>query len=39
MLAIIISAVLAVLWYLAIDDIVSAYKYRNEHKETESYEE
>lgn len=38
MVAIIISAVLAVLWYLAIDDIVAAYKYRG-RKESEENEE
>lgn len=37
MIAIIISSVLAVLWYLAIDDIVAAHKYRKrkERKENE----
>lgn len=38
MVAIIISAVLAVLWYLAIDDIVAAYKYRK-RKDNEENEE
>jgi hypothetical protein len=32
MVAIIITAVLAVLWYLAIDDIVAAHKYKKECK-------
>lgn len=38
MIAIIISFVLAVLWYLAIDDIVAAHKYRR-RKEREDNEE
>lgn len=36
MVAIIISAVLAVLWYLAIDDIVAAYKYRKNKEEKDN---
>jgi len=38
MIAIIISFVLAVLWYLSIDDIIAAYKYRK-NKERENHEE